>query len=288
MNTFRLVSLVLVICLPLFILGACRSDFSPAHISDGADDTQGDETMPDQNETLPLEEIREFIALRTLTNGNTFGDRLPAITSSGKYRFTDNGSWTGGFWPGLNLLVYEWTGNERYLEVARSSRWRLRDRLSAPESLDHDVGMLFVPSLAADYRITGDTAAKRLALEAAETLADRFNERGGYIRAWNDWMPENDGRMIIDTMQNLPLLFWAADETGNERYLQIASAHAETTARYLVRSDFTTGHTYVFDPSTGEPKYMRTHQGYSDSSCGPRAGMGDRRLLLCLPVYGKS
>ncbi|WP_183491342.1 glycoside hydrolase family 88 protein, partial [Martelella radicis] len=79
-----------------------------------------------------------------------------------------------------------------------------------------------------------------------------------------------NGRMIADTMQNLALLYWAHRETAIEDYRDVAQIHAATAAACLVRDDDTSFHTFVFDPSTGEPIRGETHQGYADSSCWAR------------------
>jgi len=78
------------------------------------------------------------------------------------------------------------------------------------------------------------------------------------------------GKIIIDCMQNLGLLMWAYNETGVESYRDIALLQAETSAKYLIRDDFSTYHTFNFDPKTGKPVNGTTHQGYADESCWSR------------------
>lgn len=62
---------------------------------------------------------------------------------------------------------------------------------------------------------------------------------GGFIRAWNDSMEEMakrmtsepspiSGWMIIDCIMNIPLLYWASEETGDPRFRHIAVRHAKT------------------------------------------------------------
>ena len=76
--------------------------------------------------------------------------------------------------------------------------------------------------------------------------------------------------MIVDTMMNLPLLFWASAQTGDPQYRQAAIEHAETSMRYLVRPDGSTYHTFFLDQESGEPIGPRTHQGYADDSLWAR------------------
>ena len=69
---------------------------------------------------------------------------------------------------------------------------------------------------------------------------------------------------------NLPLLYWASEETGDDRYRQIALKHTQTSLQNLVREDHSTYHTYFFDLDTGTPLYGVTRQGYCDDSAWAR------------------
>lgn len=224
-----------------------------------------------------LQDIGQFIVNKTRRNAKLYGDKLPHAAERGKYGFMEDGSWVGGFWTGLNWLCYEMTGEEEFEAAARRSEHRFVKRLYEDrETTDHDLGFLFCLSSVADYKLTGSNEARRIAVDAAGVLADRFNEKGKFIQAWNVWTPGdsfsemNRGRMIIDCMYNLPLLFWASEETGDDRYKNIAIAHADTCAETIVRGDFTTFHTYLFNPDTGERIGGRTHQGHADHSCWSR------------------
>jgi unsaturated chondroitin disaccharide hydrolase len=228
-------------------------------------------------EMINLENIKNFILEKTLSNIEKFDDKLPSATENGKYKFIDNGGWVGGFWNGLNNLCYEMSGNEKYLETTRKSHHRYIERLyKAQDTLDHDTGFLYILPFVADYKITGNEYSRQIALDAAKFLRGRFNEKGQFIQCWNVWTPgdafseENRGRVIIDSMFNIPLLFWAYEETGDMDFYRVAVAHAKTCEKYIIREDYTAFHTYVFDHETGEPKYGRTHQGYSDESCWAR------------------
>jgi len=144
-------------------------------------------------------------------------------------------------------------------------------RLDQRIHITHDLGFLFTLSARAQWQLTGDTYAYDLALRAAADLARRFRPQGGYIQAWGALGdPVESGRTIIDTLMNIPLLFWASAQTGTPHYHDIAHQHAETTARYLLRPDGASYHTYFFDPQTGEPVGPRTHQGYADESLWAR------------------
>lgn len=224
-----------------------------------------------------LRAISSFITKKTKRNAAQYGDRLPAHTIEGVYEFADNGFWTGGFWTGLNWLSYELTGDESFIRTARDSYPRLLKRLyETQETLDHDIGFLYSLSFVADYKLTGNAEALKVGLDAADRLSERFNENGKFIQAWNVWKPgdpfseENRGRIIIDCMYNLPLLFWATEVTGKPSYRLVAEAHANTCMGTIIRPNFSAFHTYVFDPMTGKPKFGQTFQGYADDSVWSR------------------
>lgn len=69
---------------------------------------------------------------------------------------------------------------------------------------------------------------------------------------------------------NLPLLFWAYDQTGEQRYYDIAYKHALKSRRFLVRGDSSSYHTFYFDQETGHAIRGGTHQGLEDGSTWTR------------------
>lgn len=91
---------------------------------------------------------------------------------------------------------------------------------------------------------------------------------------------EQQGRMIIDCLLNLPLLYFASEMTGEDSYKKAAYAHAKQTQKYIVRPNNTTYHTYYFDIETGKAKFGKTQQGYSDESCWARGQAWEFTVLL--------
>jgi unsaturated chondroitin disaccharide hydrolase len=179
--------------------------------------------------------------------------------------------WVEGFWAGQLWLAYDHTRDPVFLDAAQAQRPYFMERLNRPQSHDHDLGFLYTLSLVADYKITGCQEARDGALRAADSLIARYHPIGRFIRAWNDWPGvNNQGRIIIDCMENLPLLYWASRETGASRYADIANVHAYTNTHYIVRYDGSTYHTYFFDPASGRPQRGATFQGYADESCWSR------------------
>lgn len=181
--------------------------------------------------------------------------------------------WTNGFWGGMMWQMYKLTGQERYKETARWNEEKLDVNFLHYEMLDHDNGFKWLPTAVADYRLTGDRRARSRGLLAAEILAGRYNCAGKFLRAWNDWAGsdvDRSGWAIIDCMMNLPLLYWASEETGDPRFAQIAQNHARTAAQHFVRGDGSVNHIVEFNTYTGE--YVTTYggQGYEVGSSWTR------------------
>jgi len=176
-----------------------------------------------------------------------------------RYQAAGNTDWTPGFWIGLLWLAYEYTGDQKYRTLAESYLPSFRDRLNrgGPGVQTHDLGFLYILSCVAAYKLTGRTEARKIALHAANLLSERYFGKGRIIQAWgrlND--PDERGRIIIDSTMNMPLLFWAAAATGDETYSSIARNHLHQIARYLVREDGSTWHTYYINPDTGAGRFV--------------------------------
>lgn len=206
------------------------------------------------------------------------GDKIPYRTSGGIYR-KDYGEsdiywWTNGFWPGILWKMYHATGKDSYRKHAELVEKRLDKALYGFLGLHHDTGFMWLHSAVADYRLTGSEEARTRGLLAANILAGRFNPAGNYIRAWNPECVEEGedctAWIIVDSMMNIPLLYWASEELKDPRFYYIAKAHADTVKRTLVRPDGSCGHIASLNPNSGELREIRAGQGYSDTSTWSR------------------
>lgn len=175
--------------------------------------------------------------------------------------------WTSGFWPGILWIMYDVTGKEHYKKAAWSWDEKLEPWLLKPEEMHHDVGFQFLATAVIKHLITGDEEARRRGIAAANFLAGRYNPAGRFIRAWNG---DKIGWAIIDCMMNIPLLFWAAQETGDPRYQQIAKAHADMAIEHFIRPDGSAKHIVCFDPKTGEVAEVLGGQGAAPDSAWSR------------------
>lgn len=198
--------------------------------------------------------------------------KLPHITEGQRYQWGDNNDWIEGFYIGMMWLAYEYGQDPAFREAAESYLPNFKDRLDRRIEVDHhDIGFLYSLSAFAQWKVTGSESARAVALQAADVLAERFRPRIGVIQAWgkeND--PENGGRIIIDCLLNLPLLFWASEVTGNRTYYDIAFNHALMSQKFLVRGDGSSYHTFYFDQENGNALRGGTHQGSTDGSTWTR------------------
>lgn len=229
-----------------------------------------------------LEGVYDKLLIKMKAECARVGTDIPySPGEDGMYHDTEDiTGWTNGFWPGMLWQMYHATGDEAYRAVAEGVERRLEVVLNDPEALGHDLGFMFLQSSVANYRKTGDREARRRGLLAAAELAARYNLDGKFIRAWVGPRDSEQGRkmgggdirgwMIIDSMMNLPLLYWASQELDDPRYYKIAVSHAKTAQQYIVRPDGSCNHIVAFDPDTGEYLNSPGGQGYGQGSSWSR------------------
>lgn len=156
-----------------------------------------------------------------------FGEQFPAETCvDGFYPLTGNVEWTTSFWTGQLWLAWEMSGDEAFRALAERHVRSFGLRIAGREDTNtHDLGFLYTLSCVAAWRLTGNRDARGFGLLAAEALLERFHEKAQIIQAWGDLNdPAQAGRMIIDCNMNLPLLYWATEQTGDRRFADAAEA----------------------------------------------------------------
>ncbi|MCI9626725.1 MAG: glucuronyl hydrolase [Clostridia bacterium] len=217
------------------------------------------------------EDALAFCCKRLDETMDSFTDRFPRSSSeNGWYAGGANDEWTCSFYTGMLWLAYALTGKDSYRRVAEHHTENFEDRLRHGDMDTHDIGFLYSLSCVAHYKLTGDGHAKDVAVGAADALMRRWKEKGEFFQAWGRIDDPANYRFIIDCMMNLPLLYWAGEETGNTLYTERAKKHLKTTLDNILREDASTFHTFFMDPETGLPHHGETHQGYSDDSCWAR------------------
>ena len=181
---------------------------------------------------------------------------------------TKPNGWTTGFFGGLCAMLYDHTKNEDYKKTLESSEKLLDKAFPIYEGLGHDVGFMWYPISGARFRMTGDPDSRRRLFYAATILMGRFVPGGNFIRVWNGEGTEN--WTIIDCMMNLPLLYFAAEEFGDDRYKRVAMAHADNTLRTHIRPDGSVAHIVEHDRDTGDLICTYGGQGYDPDSSWSR------------------
>jgi unsaturated chondroitin disaccharide hydrolase len=192
-------------------------------------------------------------------------DYFPLYTEHGKWKHESEvwTNWCEGFLGGMLWIVYRHTGGAWWRERAEHYS-RLIEHRKTDRNV-HDLGFLFLPTWKAWYELTGDSAKNQVVIDAAKTLALRFQPNGRYLRSFV--APDS---LFIDIMMNVGIIFYAAQQTKDATLRQIANDHCLTTRRFLVRGDGSTAHEGLFDLKTGEFLRQTTHQGWRNDSSWAR------------------
>lgn len=198
-------------------------------------------------------------------------DKIPYTAENGVHNNMakdDVTWWTNGFWAGLMWLMYADTKDEGYKSVAERAEELLDAAFEEYDKLHHDVGFMWLLSSGVNYRLTGNEKSRRRTLYAADLLAARYNSEGHFIRSWNG--DDNTGWVIIDSMMNIPLLYWASAEHNDPRYRYIAEKHADTLLNTHIRGDGSSNHIVNLDIKTGEAIESLGGQGFETGSSWSR------------------
>lgn len=214
----------------------------------------------------------EFAVKQVRCNLEEFTDKFQnAFSENGFYKPIENNYWTTGFWTGEIWLAYEWSNDEVFRKAADVQVESFLKRINDKYEVDHhDMGFLYSLSCVAAYKLTRSEKGREAAIKAADQLITRYHPVGEFIQAWGPMDEPGNYRLIIDCLLNLPLLYWATEETGEEKYREIAEKHIHTAIANVIREDYSTWHTFYFDMKTGAPDHGATCQGYRDGSAWAR------------------
>lgn len=234
--------------------------------------------MPVPASPLAQETLRhafEVCVRKTRRNIKDLADapKTWAWAEDGRYEnfnegFYEIGNWTSSFFTGMALLAGRQTTDEYFLNqtlrLAPLYREKATERFL---DMHHDAGFLYTLYSVALHQLTGDPAHREVGLAAAEALYQRFNHTGNFIRAWGRLdTTEQNNMAIIDCLMNLPLLYWAARESGRAKYRDAAVRQADTTLKCFIRPDDSVFHAFRFDLPTGRPIGGDNYCGHSVDS----------------------
>jgi unsaturated chondroitin disaccharide hydrolase len=222
--------------------------------------------MAEWNECGPLEEraeaALEFAQKQVRGLITRHPDHFPLFTESGKWKHGKESwtNWCEGFLGGMMWIFARRTGDPYWRERAEHYSRLIEERKH--DRNVHDLGFLFWSTYRRWYELAGDPALREIVITAGNTMGLRFNAQGKYLRSFV--APES---LFIDIMMNVGIIFYAANETGDNDLLCKVTEHCLTTRRFIVRGDGSTAHEGIFDLESGEFLRQTTHQGWrSDSS----------------------
>lgn len=242
-----------------------------------------------------LENIYNLMCEKTAINAKKIGNDLREFPAKedGEYFAPPRDSliktehifcWTQSFFTGMALLCAQHTGDIRLIEWCNSFYDDYYKKVfDNPKDTMHDLGFLYTLYSTFNWKLTKSPDMRALSLRAAEVLAHRLMPMCKCIKAWgtmdktvpsyvgaqlakDNFFANSNGLAIIDCMMNLPLLFWAGQESGDVFFTSVATAHANTTLKYFVREDGSVRHAYRFNEETGEPQEEFNDCGYSVGS----------------------
>ncbi len=197
----------------------------------------------------------------------------PRTVKDDTIQYISNEDWTSGFFPGTMLLMYELTGDNKWMKYGI----KYTEKLDSVKYLTshHDIGFIINCSYGNAYNVTKNEKYKAVIIEAAKSLSTRFRPISGVIQSWDEnrgwqgtkgWMCP----VIIDNMMNLELLFKASDVSGDSTFRKMAISHANVTMENHFRDDYSCYHVVDYDKIKGSVRGKYTAQGYSDESAWAR------------------
>lgn len=224
---------------------------------------------PEIDRTL-LEQTLSFAEKQVARHIEKHPGFYPIYTKNGKWKHEGPAwtHWCDGFLPGLM-----WIFHRRSVESGASNPYWMDKAIEYSRPLEprqfdrdvHDLGFIFLSSYYRWFQASKDPRLNDVLVQAGKTLAQRFVEKGQYLRSF-----VSEDSLFIDIMMNVGIVFYAARETGDRRLRDIAIRHALTTRRFLVRGDGSTAHEGIFDLETGAFLRHSTQQGYRADSCWSR------------------
>lgn len=175
--------------------------------------------------------------------------------------------WTAGFYAATLWRTYERTRDQAWLK--RAQTWQAK--LASETKHDNtDLGFKLFDTYGVGYQLTGNSAYKKVVLDAAATVAKRYDPDVRMIRVWDARDDTTQYRVNIDATMNLELMFWAGQNGGKPEYTTMATQHALRAIDDLVRPDGGTWMVAEYDQKTGALLRHSTKQGYATESTWSR------------------
>ncbi|KAH8425146.1 uncharacterized protein LDX57_002895 [Aspergillus melleus] len=227
--------------------------------------------------------------------------------TAGQYEFREPDFWTCGFFPGSLFAMLERSIKHPQLMSLQPSalcpgvdkvrsKLRFLSKVWATPLHDmafrtdtHDIGFIVMPALKREWELTGNEKSLQSIVQAACSLATRYVPSAGAIRSWDCLIKKeitvtdmsDNLLVIIDSLCNLDLLYYASAHTGDNTLADMATAHARTLLHTHLRPEavqgrgykgqlYSTCHVANIEPSSGALKWRWTAQGFNNQSTWAR------------------
>jgi unsaturated chondroitin disaccharide hydrolase len=195
--------------------------------------------------------------------------QFPAVSDhAGRWRPRPARAWTSGFFPGSLWLMSRNAGHPALAHAA--SMWTAALAGQAAQTVSHDIGFEIFTSFGNGYEVTHSDAYRQVILQAAATLATRYDPAVGAVRSWGQRGDLTHFLVIVDGLMNNQLLFWAARHGGDPAWAHMGLRDALTVRERFIRPDGSVVHLVDFDPVTGAVLAKKNPQAYDRSSTWSR------------------
>lgn len=206
--------------------------------------------------------------------------------------------WIQGYFPGCLWLMYELTGDEKYLCEAEARTAPL-EKYKANAHLNiepHCIAYILLTSYGNGFRLRGNESYRHVLLAGARSLDFRYVDQDnlkcydmiewGEFKDDSDKYPDAADKVAVnaDSMVSMELVFFSSANGGDAKHREMALNHLMRASKVIIKPD---GCTYQVSGSsrrTGELEFHRSHQGYTDKATG-RVGTWSRGLSWCLHGY---
>ena len=241
---------------------------APVYFTGGTLESVAD--APDPAEALRAMTPNSFTAAAAqyrgmLTRLGGAPDAFPRRWENGQLVTIGPKEWTSGFFPGTLWYLYEYTQAPEWKDAAL--RYTAMLEQIRHFTGNHDIGFMLYCSYGNGLRLANPAGYREVLLDGAAALCKRYIPSLGMTRSWDHG--SYTCPVIIDNMMNLELLMWAAKQSGDTRFSDVAHSHADQTHLRHFRPDGSAYHIVDYNPHSR--KIMAYHAGQGASADAPWA-----------------